>query len=145
MTMTQATQSRADPERGRLRTRWPGAAWAVGGVASAGLLLARDPNVPGAYGFCPLQAVTGLDCPLCGGLRGTHALLHGDVGAALDFNVLLPVFLVAGGALAVGAARRRPLAASRGARLMWVTVVVAAVVFGVLRNLPWFPWLSSTA
>ena len=144
MTMTQATQRRTDPEGRRGRTRWAVGAWALGGAASAGLLLARDPNVPGAYGFCPLQAVTGLDCPLCGGLRGTHALLHGDVGAALDHNLLLPVFLVAGVALAVSAARRRPLAGSRATRLMWAAVLVAAVAFGVLRNLPWFPWLSST-
>lgn len=144
MTMTQATQSRVDREGHPGRTRWAVGAWAVGGVASVGVLLARDPNAPGAYGFCPLQAVTGLDCPLCGGLRGTHALLHGDVGAALDFNLLLPVFLVAGVVLAVGAARRRPFAGSRGTRVMWATVLVATLAFGVLRNLPWFPWLSST-
>ena len=69
----------------------------VGGRAAAvgvGFLALRDPNQSGSYGFCPLHSLTGLDCPFCGGLRGTSALLHGDIATALDHNVLLPVYLV---------------------------------------------------
>lgn len=41
--------------------------------------------------ICPFRAVTGWDCPLCGGTRMGSALLHGDVAAAFAFN---PVALV---------------------------------------------------
>ena len=85
---------------------------------------------------------TGLDCPLCGGLRGTYALLHGDVATALDHNVLLPLFLVVAMVLGV-AAWLRPGRAPSAA--VWWSVGAVAAVFFVLRNLPWFPYLASGA
>jgi hypothetical protein len=117
-------------------------AWVVGGAATAGLLLARDPNQVGSYGFCPLRAVTGLDCPLCGGLRGTYALMHGDLATALDHNVLLPLLLVAAVALGVAARVRDGWTPSPA---VWWTIGGVAAVFFVLRNLPWFPYLASGA
>jgi hypothetical protein len=141
--MTALQPQATDPKPGR-RIGRPGTwGWVAGGAAAAGLLLARDPNASGSYGFCPLKAVTGLDCPLCGGLRGTRALLEGDVTTALDQNVLLPLFLLVGGVLAVSSARGRSITGPRVSRWLWAAVVVAAVVFGVVRNLPWFPWLQS--
>jgi hypothetical protein len=41
--------------------------------------------------LCPLHAMTGLLCPLCGGLRAVNHLAHGHLGAAL----LLIAFTVA--------------------------------------------------
>lgn len=63
---------------------------AVGAVALAACLLVagRDPNATGSYGFCPFRAMTGLDCPGCGLLRGAHAGLNGDLARALDHNLL---------------------------------------------------------
>jgi hypothetical protein len=126
--------------------RWGLMLWPAAGLGAAGLLLARDPNVSGSYGFCPLLATTGLDCPFCGGLRGTHALLQGDVAAALDHNLLLPLFLVVGlfglvGLLRPGRAQsaRSPLRS----RWLWWGVGAVTVVFFVVRNLPWFPYLDS--
>lgn len=74
------------PARDLLRSGplWGGLA---GAVASA-VVAVRDPHVPGAYGTCPFLAATGLPCAGCGGLRATHDLLHGDVGAALAQNAL---------------------------------------------------------
>jgi len=115
-------------------------------AGSAGVLAVRDPSVSGSYGFCPFQALTGLDCPFCGGLRGTHALLHGDVAAALDYNVLLPVLLAA----AVGGLLlwwRGSVLGMTKAQLTnrWViaTGVGVLLVFWVLRMLPAFPYLSA--
>ncbi len=48
--------------------------------------------------MCPFKALTGLDCPACGGLRMVYSLMHGDVLAALRYNA---VALVALGFLAV--------------------------------------------
>lgn len=118
------------------------------------LLWARDPNSGGSYGFCPLRALTGLDCPFCGGLRGTYALMHGDVATALDHNLLLPLFL--GVTLAVGV--RAWLRSGSGQRSpsrpgviagapvgLWWLLGLATVLFFVVRNLPWFPYLDSAA
>jgi hypothetical protein len=97
----------------------------------------RDPHTPG-FGFpqCPFHLMTGWNCPGCGGLRMTHDLLHGDVGAAVVDNV----FLLAGLPLL---ALWLVLRWRRGQALMpksaVATVMVAAVAWTVIRNLPGFP------
>jgi hypothetical protein len=72
----------------------------IAGAAAVGLgavclyTFLVDPNVPtNAYPQCPLKAITGIDCPGCGGLRATNALLHGDILGAADHNVLALVLL----------------------------------------------------
>jgi hypothetical protein len=118
------------------RSRLAGLAAALGATAYLRLV---DPSEGGAYPLCPSRVVLGLDCPACGGLRGTHDLLHGDVVGALDHNLLLPVLLaVFGVAFALWL---RPLVGrpARPVRLpRWVVVAgtVVAVGFAVLRNLP---------
>ena len=116
-----------------------------------------DPN-NGGYPFCPLKAVTGLDCPACGGLRCVHALMNGDIGTALDQNliavVVLPMIVIwAAFALAarwrgddaVGANSSADVDAQGNAalkanalRILWVGLIVATIVFTVLRNVPEF-------
>ncbi|WP_074320059.1 DUF2752 domain-containing protein [Mycobacteroides abscessus] len=74
---------------------------AVGAVAVAGCaaIWLGDPTTPGGVlPVCPFKALTGLDCPACGGLRMVYSLMHGDVLAALRYNA---VALVALGFLAV--------------------------------------------
>lgn len=110
------------------------------GVAGAGALAyigLADPHRPGfLFPGCPFKALTGLDCPACGGLRMTHDLLNGDLAAAVIDNVFL---LVALPALAVWLVLRW----RRGLTLMpmaaTLTVVVAAVAWTVVRNWPGFP------
>ncbi|MGA9374123.1 MAG: DUF2752 domain-containing protein [Mycobacterium sp.] len=110
------------------------------GAALAGALAYIGLADPHRAGFlfpgCPFKALTGLDCPACGGLRMTHDLLHGDVTAAVVDNVFLLVGLPA---LAVWLVVRW----RRGLQLMptaaTVTVVVAAVAWTVARNWPGFP------
>lgn len=104
-----------------------------------------DPNQPGHYPTCPFYAVTGAYCPGCGSLRAVHALAHGDVGTALDRNPLavLAVPLVA--ALWLLWARRRLLGRERtwAAPASWINaLLVAVIVFWVLRNLGPFDWLA---
>lgn len=112
-------------------------------VAGTGLVSAAaltytglvDPHRPG-FGFppCPFKAATGWNCPLCGGLRMTHDVLHGDFAAAVVDNVFALVGLPLLMAWLVVCWRRRlsvtpPL----------VTALVAMVVWTVVRNLPGFP------
>lgn len=149
--MTTHIMATLTPTRRRTAERW---ALAAGGAATLGLLWARDPNQGGSYGYCPLRSFTGLDCPFCGGLRGTYALMHGDVATALDHNLLLPLFLGVGLALAVGAWKRadgveREVSSQRtmaGAQVaLWWALGAVTVIFFVVRNLPWFPYLDSAA
>ena len=66
---------------------------APAGLGAAALLTTlalhfRDPHVEGSWGQCPLNLVTGLDCPGCGGLRAVNNLTNFDLaGAALPKSV----------------------------------------------------------
>ena len=97
----------------------------VTAAAAAALVAAFDPATTGWFPSCPLHALTGWQCPLCGSLRAVHALWHGAPLAALAYNPLT----VAGIALWL-AARDRTMAFCFSAR-----GVVLLAAFGVLRNL----------
>jgi hypothetical protein len=110
------------------------------GIALAGSLAyigLGNPHSPGfLFPACPFKALTGWNCPACGGLRMTHDLLHGDLAAAVVDNVFalvgLPLLL-----LWVLLRRRagRPAFAPPAAAVM----IVAVVAWTVVRNLPGFP------
>jgi L-lactate permease len=97
----------------------------------------RDPHAPG-FGFptCPFRLLTGWNCPGCGGLRMTHDLLHGDVSAAVTDNVFLLVGLpmLALWLIVRWRTGRKPMP-----RAAVAVVVIAAVTWTVVRNLPGFP------
>lgn len=110
----------------------------AGALGYVGLV---DPhNVNSAYPLCPFKWFTGWNCPLCGGLRMTHDLLHGDLAASVNDNVFLlfGIPLLAGWILL----RRRRGHASLPIPAM-VAVVVAAAAWTVLRNLPGFPLIPA--
>jgi len=127
-----ATMSRGEVRVGRLT------ALSAAAVATTYLALV-DPSAGGAYPVCPSRLLLGIDCPACGGLRGTHDLLHGHLGEALDHNLLLPAILaVLGTAFALWSLpllgrQARALVVPRWAA---VTAAAVAVAFTVLRNLP---------
>lgn len=103
-----------------------------------------DPNQPGHYPVCPLLRYTGLYCPGCGGLRGAHALVHGDFATALTDNALAVVgYLVLGVVWivwVVRSVRGRPLRIDLGPVHLW-SVGALLLVFTVVRNLPFGGWL----
>ena len=120
-----------------------------GAVVALGYLAAVDPSEPGHYPLCPTQFFLGVDCPGCGMLRGTHALLQGDLPRALDHNVLLVVLVPLAVVLWLRWAGRAwrgvtPAVSARAWRVRTVVTVVAfgaLLVFGVIRNL--VPYLGS--
>jgi len=103
-----------------------------------------DPTQVHFFPVCPLYAVTGFACPGCGLTRGFHALFHGDVTTALHFNVLIPIWAVIFAAVAISlvlmAVRGRGLPFNKiSPNWLWVLMVLM-LAFGVLRNLPFYPF-----
>lgn len=95
-------------------------------LAVGALLLAFDPATTWWFPSCPFHALTGWLCPLCGSLRALHALLLGAPVAALAFNPLAIV-----GLIAWLLARERTTAVCFSTRGLAVLTA-----FGVLRNIP---------
>jgi|SRR5215213_4391655 len=103
-----------------------------------------NPTTAGFFPVCPLYSMTGLACPGCGMTRGMHALLHGDVLGALDYNLLLPAILFFFGYLFVSlfltAAHGRGLSFRLfKPKVVWGFFAVA-LVFSFVRNLPFYPF-----
>lgn len=115
------------------------------GVAGSGVLMAGafgyiglvDPhNADSVYPLCPFKLLTGWNCPLCGGLRLTHDLLHGYLAASVNDNV----FLLVGIPVLVGwVVLRRRCGQSALPTAALLTIVVASIAWTVLRNVPGFP------
>lgn len=113
------------------------------GVVALAVVGLVDPSTHVLGPPCPLRMTTGLDCPLCGATRATHALLHGDLVRALDFNALYVVALpVAAVLLAWWLATGSVPAIARRRPVVWAAVALAAV-FAVARNLPPFTVLGT--
>lgn len=106
-----------------------------------------NPVTAGFFPQCPLYQMTGIACPGCGLTRGFHALFHGDFLTALDYNALIPFYALFFGYLLLSLANT----AIRGISLSWKIFhpklmygfLGIALVFSVVRNLPYYPfnWL----
>ncbi|MEU7109479.1 DUF2752 domain-containing protein [Streptomyces sp. NPDC046215] len=129
---------------GRAARRLAAPLGVAGALAAAFAYIAGvDPNQPGHYPACPLLSRTGVYCPGCGGLRGVHALAHGDLLTALGANALAVTGYAAFAVLwAVWCARAlrgrggaaRPWPALRAAH--WWALGGLVLAFTVVRNLP---------
>jgi Protein of unknown function (DUF2752) len=104
-----------------------------------------DPGRHGFYPVCLFHKLTGLNCPGCGTTRALYALLHGHLLLALHDNALfvfmLAVITIWGTRLLFRKMRNQPATPSVAPKYLW-TFLAVAVVFGVLRNLPEFSFLS---
>jgi hypothetical protein len=124
---------------------------AAGAVLAAGCVALAVIDPSGGPTLCPFRAVTGLDCPGCGGTRAAHALLTGHLATAVDFNLVaviaLPFLawtLFTWLTHAFGGSRLRTVTLST----RWTWIALAAVVaFWIVRNLPYAPvaWMGTGA
>jgi len=114
-------------------------------LGAGAVLYFFNPSTHGFYPVCEFHALTGLNCPGCGGTRALYQLLHGHVLQALQDNALVIVSLAAlGGRSTWFAARKirnQPVTPFLPSAVLW-TFLVIAMGFAVLRNLPAFSWLS---
>jgi hypothetical protein len=85
---------------------------------------------------CPFKALTGWNCPACGGLRMTHDLLHGDIAAAVVDNVFALVGLPL---LLLWVVLRRATGKPAFSPPAMAVLIVTVVGWTVIRNIPGFP------
>jgi hypothetical protein len=120
---------------------WTAAALAA--VPAAGVLYRYNPLQVNFYPRCFFFVLTGIYCPGCGALRAGHALLHGHLLTALDYNALLVVsvpflaWAVAAQAIQALTGRRIPtyqLSGREARAILWLFIA-----FTVLRNIPIYP------
>ncbi|MDQ3800802.1 MAG: DUF2752 domain-containing protein [Acidobacteriota bacterium] len=120
------------------------AAGLIGGAAGAFAVAWFNPVTAGFFPQCPLYQMTGLACPGCGLTRGFHALFHGDVLTALDYNALLPFYVLFFAYLAASlvsiAARGRGFSFKPFQPKLVYGFLVLSVAFAVVRNLPFYPF-----
>ena len=120
---------------------------AVGGIAAATVALhLRDPHEQGTWGICPTNALFGIECPGCGGLRAVNDLTNLQVLDAASSNLLfvasLPVIVYVFGRWAWGRWRggrgTRPTAPCPGRPSpSW-----PSWWFHLVRNTPAGSWLA---
>ena len=111
------------------------------------LLYFIAPDGNAFYPHCIFHSLTGLNCPFCGGTRAAHQLLHGNFAAAFALN---PLLVVGVPLIAICALVHRMVYGATGGRtpgFVWSPlssrlIVAVIVIFGVLRNLPAFSWMS---
>jgi hypothetical protein len=127
-------------------------AWQAVAAASLGFLGAAvffwfDPTQVQFYPVCYFHQATGLLCPGCGSLRALHQILHGHLSAAFHYNPLLicalPFLAWVGLRLLLRRLAGEPVAHRFRAIWLWSGLALA-LVFGILRNLPYppFAWLA---
>ena len=134
---------------GWLPKHWKPAMLALALSPCIAALVLRDPADSGLFPPCPFLALTGLQCPGCGALRGVHQLLNGQLLAALELNIVLVLALpfLAYTFLSTLArdvtGQRLPTVFVRPA---WIWLLLGGIIlFWVLRNLPAYPfsWLAA--
>ena len=146
--MDTAVDSHAEVDRPLWRAPALIGAGVAAGCAAIAMVNPTDSGVP----ICWSQAAFGIDCPLCGGLRCTNALLRGDLAAAADHNVLLavvlPVIAVLWAVWLYRSLRGESFRLPSVPRWMIGVAAVTVLAFSVARNLDasgWIGWLGSTA
>jgi hypothetical protein len=105
----------------------------ITGVVAA-VIFVFDPMRVGIFPPCQLHKLTGLWCPGCGSTRALHQLLHGNLMMAFRLNPLVILLLPLAAYLSV-----------RGERVsikaLWIWSLLGIIItFGVLRNIPTYPF-----
>ncbi|MCM1110167.1 MAG: DUF2752 domain-containing protein [Clostridium sp.] len=112
---------------------------AVAVVAVLGVIYAVfDPMETWWMPRCMFRVLTGFDCPGCGSQRAIHALLHGNLTAALRANAVMVISLpvVALYLFAEFSRSRHPrLFLALNSRAATLSVAALIVLWWIVRNL----------
>ncbi len=124
--------------------RWLAAAGLAAASAGSALVWYFNPSNYHFFPACPILALTGFACPGCGLTRGFHALFHGDIYTAVDFNALTPlmalIFVFLFASLVSIAVRGKGLLRLSASPTFLLGILILLLLFGVLRNLPFYPF-----
>jgi uncharacterized protein DUF2752 len=115
-------------------------------VAGAVCLFVLEPGKSRLLPVCPFRALTGFTCPGCGSTRGMHQLLHGNLGAAFEFNPLLllalPFLLYALLSYSHRVMKGQPAQRNALAPKYIYTIFGVVLFFWIFRNTPLYPFVS---
>lgn len=100
------------------------------------------------YMFCPIKKITGLYCPGCGVTRMCLSILKGNFYQAFRYNPLifisLPFFLFYYFICLFETHKKRPSKIRILEPYIWYFLIAIFLVFGILRNIPFFDFLKPT-
>ena len=106
------------------------------------LIEPKDGNLP----KCIFHELTGFYCPGCGGQRSLHALLHGHIFTAINYNLLFILLLpLIGYFILVFILGKKYTSSSFIYKPVFsLTIAIVVISFWILRNIPVFPfsWLA---
>ncbi|MGL4305142.1 MAG: DUF2752 domain-containing protein [Mycobacteriaceae bacterium] len=125
----------------KIRATLTGIGLVMPATLTLGYIALNDPHDPAVVmPKCPTKLLTGLDCPACGGLRMTYDVLHGDIAAAAQDNLLLLVVSPSLVLFYMWIIFTKSKAQTRvSARWVGVMTIVVAVIWTIIRNWPGFP------
>ena len=112
----------------------------AGSIFAIVILYRFNPSTTHFYPRCPTRSLLGIECPGCGSLRASHALLHGRLLTAWHYNPLLllslpmVLLLLLSSALRKRSAAMNNLYAALNSRTSILIVAFVLFGWGVLRN-----------
>ena len=116
------------------------------GIAGAVALFFLDPSKQIFFPKCAFFVSTGYSCPGCGSSRALYQLTHGNVLEAVRLNpgilCLLGMGVTDFGHYIRSTTQARPHHTLFANTWLVIGLVIAMLIYAVLRNLPWAPFTS---
>ena len=99
--------------------------------------------------ICVSRELTGLYCSGCGMTRAVLSLLKLDFYQAFRYNafsvILIPIlFFYFYGEVYAYCLNEKNFIAQKIPMMFWVVIIVLMLIYGVLRNIPYFAFLAPT-
>ena len=99
--------------------------------------------------ICVSRELTGLYCSGCGMTRAVLSLLKLDFYQAFRYNafsvILIPIlFFYFYGEVYAHCFNEKNFIAQKIPMMFWVVIIVLMLIYGVLRNIPYFAFLAPT-
>jgi len=107
-------------------------------------------SIPGEsklYLPCYIRSITGFLCPICGSSRSLHALVHGNFLFAIRSNVFLVITICTGFLFYITTFVEKVFKKKVTVKISYkcgYIITVILMVYGIIRNIPYFPFTYLT-